>query len=120
MWYAVLVSSDLSLNKTEGALPRVIAHNLRQEDAERMERELTTNTVEGHPTGVSVFLLAYDLLHGSANPQGCVGCDEVVLVHLREVLRIAEAEAAKRGKKILDSLDSTTDTPPPKPPEKCD
>lgn len=98
--YAVLVDSQPTADNPER--PQVVAHNLTLETARKMERDLRpTGGIESDGLQVLLYVAQYEGSHNASDADGCPECVEVVLECLKQTLRFAELEAAKRGLKIL-------------------
>jgi hypothetical protein len=100
--YLVLVDIDLKrLPGVEPALPRVVAHNLTREMAERLEVELANNSVEGQPTGwkpASLGMHGFSRTDGNRELLGVQGNSPTALQ------ASSSASTAGKSKKVSDVI----------------
>jgi hypothetical protein len=96
MPYAVLID-NLVGRDTDPDLPKVIAHNVTREAADRREIEFRSLG----SVGIAAAIWEYDTPHSGVGPEDCPECAEIVLEHNRYKLKLVNKEAARRGQRIL-------------------
>jgi hypothetical protein len=98
--YAVLVDYDFKrLPDPVPSSPRVVAHNLTDDEAEQLEAQLGRGLVEGHSIGVMPYVWEYEQPHAQTDPSNCLECEELVLRHCKHVLSLLEQERQRRAAK---------------------
>jgi hypothetical protein len=98
MPYAVIID-NIPGRGEDPDLPKAVAHNLSRDAAERKQNEFRSLA----SVGVATAIWEYDALHPADGAEGCPECDEIVLEHCRQMLKLGQQEAAKRGQQILET-----------------
>jgi hypothetical protein len=100
----VLVSGHLKrLPGAEPALPKVVAHNLTREAAERLEDQLSSDSVEGQPTGWMPFLREYAEPHVETELDNCLESKEISFTALQAPAPPPTAGKSKKATEIKSS-----------------
>lgn len=98
--YLVLVAENLTRIPSEAILPKVVAHNLTRIAAEDFAKHLSSDRVEGQSIGLTSVLYEYEVLHAQTDSDDCPECGEVIVKYIREIIRLLEAEHARRGESL--------------------